>query len=218
MFHRKGSKCLCKLLNRFSPERNLRIARAEKYLHFRPAHKKPFCQPHDLVGETTITKQTNISKLAAKMVSSGYEPRNCIVSAGKRVAIIVPFRDDGSKGIVKRSDLNSSSWTQYFLERFNHLKLLLHHMIPILIRQNIKFKFFLISQTPRFLFNRGKLLNAGFEEVAKRKVRAPWKILFMHRNQTEIDQLSLELSIWLLYISWRWFNFAKWLWSLPLWK
>jgi len=138
--------------NRFSPEKNVRTPRDNKYLHFRPAHKKPFCQPHDLVGETTITKQTNISKLAAKMVSSGYEPRNCIVSAGKRVAIIVPFRDDGSK------------------ERFNHLKLLLHHMIPILIRQNIKFKFFLISQTPRFLFNRGKLLNAGFEEVARRKV------------------------------------------------
>ena len=31
-------------------------------------------------------------------MSSGYEPQNCVVSSGKRVAIIVPFRDDGSKG------------------------------------------------------------------------------------------------------------------------
>ena len=98
MFHRKGSKCLCKLLNRFSPERNLRIARAEKYLHFRPAHKKPFCKPHDLVGEVFVNEKLNISKMSSKIVSSGYEPQNCVVSSGKRVAIIVPFRDDGSKG------------------------------------------------------------------------------------------------------------------------
>ena len=45
--------------------------------------------------------QMNISKLASKMVLSAYEPANCIVSFGKRVAIIVPFRDDGSKGTYR---------------------------------------------------------------------------------------------------------------------
>ena len=47
-----------------------------------------------------INNQMNISMLATKMVLSGYEPANCIVPSGKRVAIIVPFRDDGSKGTV----------------------------------------------------------------------------------------------------------------------
>ena len=90
-----------KLSNRFSPDRNLRITRDDKYLYFRPAHKKPFCQPHDLVGEVIMNKKLNISKMASKIVSSGYEPVNCVVSSGKRVAIIVPFRDDGSKGTIK---------------------------------------------------------------------------------------------------------------------
>ena len=47
-----------------------------------------------------INNQMNISMLATKMVLSGYEPANCIVPSGKRVAIIVPFRDDGSKGTL----------------------------------------------------------------------------------------------------------------------
>ena len=122
--------------------------------------------------------------MASKIESSGYEPVNCLVSSGKRVAIIVPFRDDGSKGnqgpqglrITIKSNAGLKSYLT--LERFNHLKLLLRHMIPILIRQNIKFKFFLITQTPNERFNRGKLLNAGFEEVTKRKVRAPWTTAF----------------------------------------
>ena len=47
-----------------------------------------------------INNQMNISRLATKMILSGYEPANCIVPSGKRAAIIVPFRDDGSKGTV----------------------------------------------------------------------------------------------------------------------
>jgi len=45
-----------------------------------------------------MNKKENFSKIASKIESSGYEPVNCLVSSGKRVAIIVPFRDDGSKG------------------------------------------------------------------------------------------------------------------------
>ena len=41
---------------------------------------------------------------------------------------------------------------------------MLHYMIPILFRQNIKFKFFIINQTVQGQFNRAKLLNIGFEE------------------------------------------------------
>merc|ERR550519_904815 len=47
----------------------------------------------------------------------------------------------------------------------NQLLTMLHYMIPILVRQNIKFKFFLISQTQNVKFNRAKLLNVGYSEV-----------------------------------------------------
>ena len=40
----------------------------------------------------------------------------------------------------------------------------LYYTIPILIRQNIKFKIFVVSQIDGNLFNRAKLLNIGFNE------------------------------------------------------
>ena len=40
-------------------------------------------------------------------------------------------------------------------------------MFPILIRQNIKFKFFVINQIENGQFNRAKLLNIGFAEAAQ---------------------------------------------------
>ena len=99
------------------PERNPRIARDDKYLNFRPAHKKPFCQPHDLVGDIHINKKENFSTMASKIESSGYEPINCLVSSGKRVAIIVPFRDDGSKGnrrCLGPKDKNQIEFAKYY--------------------------------------------------------------------------------------------------------
>ena len=40
-------------------------------------------------------------------------------------------------------------------------------MIPIFVRQNIRFKIFLINQIDGDLFNRAKLLNIGFKEARK---------------------------------------------------
>ena len=54
--------------------------------------------------------------------------QNCLIPTGHKIAIIIPFRDDGSKA------------------RLNQFKILLHYMIPMLIRQNIKFQFFVITQ------------------------------------------------------------------------
>ena len=68
-------------------------------------------------------------------------------------------------------------------------------MIPILLRQNIKFKFFLISQTPSGMFNRGKLLNAGFIEVSKRKVRAQLTILLVQQYKNRLLEPCIENSI-----------------------
>ena len=57
-----------------------------------------------------------------------YEPANCTVPPAHSVAIIIPFRDNKEKA------------------RSHQLFVMLHFMIPILIRQNIKFQFFLINQ------------------------------------------------------------------------
>ena len=68
------------------------------------------------------------------MQNSKYDPRefeDCVIPSGQKLAIIIPFRDDGSN------------------VRKNHLKVLLHYMIPILIRQNVKFQFFVVTQVKR---------------------------------------------------------------------
>ena len=68
------------------------------------------------------------------MQNSKYDPRefeDCVIPNGQKLAIIIPFRDDGSN------------------IRKNHLKVLLHYMIPILIRQNVKFQFFVVTQVKR---------------------------------------------------------------------
>ena len=65
------------------------------------------------------------------MSNSKYDPRefeDCVIPNGQKLAIIIPFRDDGSN------------------VRTNQLKVLLHYMIPILIRQNVKFPFFVVTQ------------------------------------------------------------------------
>ena len=65
------------------------------------------------------------------MNNSKFDPNqfeNCVIPNGQKLAIIIPFRDDGSN------------------IRTNQLKVLLHYMIPTLIRQNVKFQFFVVTQ------------------------------------------------------------------------
>ena len=115
------------------------------------------------------------------MKNSKYDPtqfEDCLIPPGHKVAIIIPFRDDGSN------------------VRTDQLKVLLHYMIPMLIRQNIKFQFFAVTQesfqallmsptsrchhygngplfhlkqykTQDVIFNRAKLFNIGFTEAKK---------------------------------------------------
>ena len=98
------------------------------------------------------------------MQNSSYSPtqsENCTVPSGQSVAIIMPFRDNDSKGNSRRG----SKWIFIsFSVRTRQLYLFLHYTIPILIRQNIKFKIFVVSQIDGNLFNRAKLLNIGFNE------------------------------------------------------
>lgn len=62
----------------------------------------------------------------------------------QNVAIIIPFRN-----------------------REQHLKLLLHHLHPILMRQNLHYRIFVIEQSDNHPFNKGRLLNAGVLELRK---------------------------------------------------
>lgn len=125
------------------------------------AYDSTFCRPKDLIGHITVSAlnasefndDLNIDpKYSSKMPNSRYDPRefeDCVIPNGQKLAIIIPFRDDGSN------------------VRTNQLKVLLHYMIPILIRQNVMFQFFVVTQTQNSIFNRGKLMNIGFAEARK---------------------------------------------------
>ncbi len=50
-----------------------------------------------------------------------------------------------------------------FRDRSDHLAYFLHNIIPILKRQQLKFRFIVVEQVSPDLFNKGRLHNAGFE-------------------------------------------------------
>jgi len=85
------------------------------------------------------------------MANGIFEPIKCFVPPNKRVAVIVPFRDN----------------LQH--TRLVHLKMLLYYMVPIFIRQNLRFSFYVVNQHGQLEipFNRGKLLNVGYVEAIK---------------------------------------------------
>jgi beta-1,4-galactosyltransferase 1 len=47
------------------------------------------------------------------------------------------------------------------------LSIFLHHLHPILQRQQLSYQIFVIEQSPEELFNRGTLMNIGFVEALK---------------------------------------------------
>lgn len=69
-------------------------------------------------------------------------PKHC--KAAEKVAIIIPFRN-----------------------RHSHLYILLNNLIPLLRRQLIDARFFVIEQAMPTVFNRAALFNIGFLEVQK---------------------------------------------------
>ncbi|XP_064598049.1 beta-1,4-galactosyltransferase 3-like [Liolophura sinensis] len=71
-----------------------------------------------------------------------WQPSNC--ESLQRVAIIVPYRD-----------------------REQHLRILLNRLHPMLQKQRIHYRIFVIEQFGNDLFNRGKLMNVGFKEALK---------------------------------------------------
>lgn len=72
------------------------------------------------------------------------QPQTCKNNVKNKVAIIIPYRS-----------------------RPEQLRLFLTYMIPMLIRQEIIFKIYIIEQFGSTTFNRARLLNAGFDIANK---------------------------------------------------
>ncbi len=54
-----------------------------------------------------------------------------------------------------------------YRDRADHLQIFLHHLHPILQRQQLEYRIFVIEQSREESFNRGTLLNVGFVEALK---------------------------------------------------
>ncbi|XP_052811815.1 beta-1,4-N-acetylgalactosaminyltransferase bre-4-like [Mya arenaria] len=81
---------------------------------------------------------------ALQDVSPGgtWSPKNCV--ATQRIAIIIPFRD-----------------------RQKHLDILAYYLVPVLKRQEVAFRIFVVEQYGNKTFNKGRLMNIGFTEARK---------------------------------------------------
>ncbi|XP_020781375.2 beta-1,4-galactosyltransferase 1-like [Boleophthalmus pectinirostris] len=71
-----------------------------------------------------------------------YKPPNCM--SKRKVAVIIPFRN-----------------------RYEHLGYWLYYLHPILMRQQLDYRVFVINQDGEGVFNRAKLMNVGYAEAVK---------------------------------------------------
>uniref|UniRef100_A0A3P8UBG1 Beta-1,4-galactosyltransferase n=1 Tax=Amphiprion percula TaxID=161767 RepID=A0A3P8UBG1_AMPPE len=85
-----------------------------------------------------------VRKVISRPLREGgrYKPPDCI--AIQKVAIIIPFRN-----------------------RHEHLKHWLYYLHPILMRQQLDYGVYVINQDGDGVFNRAKLMNAGYVEALK---------------------------------------------------
>nr|XP_040023064.1 beta-1,4-galactosyltransferase 1-like [Gasterosteus aculeatus aculeatus]XP_040023065.1 beta-1,4-galactosyltransferase 1-like [Gasterosteus aculeatus aculeatus] len=105
--------------------------------------------PPDLVGPMLVefaSKRTldQVKEQYGYALQQGgrYKPSDCI--AQQKVAIIIAFRN-----------------------RHEHLIYWLHYLHPILMRQQLDYTVYVINQDGEGVFNRAKLMNAGYVEAMK---------------------------------------------------
>ncbi|TKR64210.1 hypothetical protein L596_024783 [Steinernema carpocapsae] len=103
--------------------------------------------PPDLVGpiqpDLRVPELEELFKMNPKLEIGGHwKPETC--KARKRVAIIVPYRD-----------------------REEHLRIFLKNLHPLLQKQQLDYKIFIVDQSEDQVFNRAKLMNVGFVEAQK---------------------------------------------------
>ncbi|KAH9491791.1 Beta-1,4-galactosyltransferase 2 [Bulinus truncatus] len=103
--------------------------------------------PSGLIGETAcnmtqVTKTELLEMFPDIRIGGHLRPSNC--TPLQKVALVVPYRN-----------------------RWEHLQVLLHNLIPFLTRQMADIRLFIIEQAGNSTFNRGALLNVGFLEADK---------------------------------------------------
>ena len=119
--------------------------------YFQPLETCPIKSP--LLLGPLLVQQDNIEDLEPNTtpfkdrfgeVKEGgqFKPEDC--TARQKVAIIIPYRD-----------------------RQRHLKLFLYHMHPVLQRQQLDYRVFIVEQAGRDEFNRAALMNVGYKEASK---------------------------------------------------
>ncbi|RUS90774.1 hypothetical protein EGW08_001485 [Elysia chlorotica] len=116
-----------------------------------PAQGKHLCPlvPPELVGNMTdvnLTQPLDIDDIMAEhadvLEGGEWAPSDCV--SRHRVAFVIPYRD-----------------------RWGHLKSLLYYLIPVLKRQQIHFRMFVVEQFGNDTFNKGRIMNAAFREALK---------------------------------------------------
>ncbi|WAR07172.1 BRE4-like protein [Mya arenaria] len=108
-----------------------------------------YCQavPDSLVGRLNIDIDAALQSAPPSEhqdVSPGgvWSPKSCV--ARQWIAIIIPFRD-----------------------RQKHLDILVYYLVPVLKRQKVSFRVFVVEQYGNKTFNKGRLMNIGFTEARK---------------------------------------------------
>ncbi|KAK8404963.1 hypothetical protein O3P69_001507 [Scylla paramamosain] len=110
---------------------------------------KPLCPPvpPKLVGVVKVNKSApsleEQERAHPELAPGGhFQPGDCM--ARHKVAIIIPYRD-----------------------RVSHLSVLLHHLHPILQRQQVDYTIFVVEQAGTSKFNRAMLMNVGALEALR---------------------------------------------------
>ncbi|KAI0233041.1 Beta-1,4-galactosyltransferase 2 [Lamellibrachia satsuma] len=105
------------------------------------------CIPPELKGrlhiETSAPSWDRIEKANSVVKPGGeWSPADCRNT--EKVAIVIPYRD-----------------------REEHLRIFLNHMHPILRRQKISYRIFVVEQALPEVFNKASMMNVGFAEAMK---------------------------------------------------
>ena len=132
------------------------------------------CQPHNLIGRikykpVDIPDEIDCSaiqipiEVAAKMQNSSYSPtqfENCTIPEGQSVAIIIPFRDDDSKGNSRRGVqvnyffLSSNTSALYVSSLYNSNSDSTKYQIQNFCRHSNRREFIQPGETAQYWFQR----------------------------------------------------------------
>lgn len=112
----------------------------------------------DIIPETIESVEERFRNVL--QLGGFFKPKEC--KAKDRVAILVTCRN-----------------------RENQLPIFLKNLHPILMRQQLEYRIFVVSQTHGFWFNKGALYNVGFIEAMK---MSQWDCFIFH----DIDMMPMD--------------------------